>query len=70
MNTQQTFTKDNINVTNIEYDASSGEGVIYLQLADGTIEIDVESYYGQMEYANYCFSYTTDKGYLRLLLPR
>ena len=61
MNTQQAFTKDNINVTDIEYEASaSGEGVIYLQLADGTIEIDVETYYGQMEYANYCFSYTTD----------
>lgn len=61
MNTQQTFTKDNIIVTNIEYDASaSGEGVIYLQLADGIIEIDVESYFGQMEYADYCFSYNTE----------
>lgn len=56
MNTQQTFTKDDIIVTNIEYDASaSGEGVIYLQIENGTIEIDVESYFGQMEYANYCF---------------
>ena len=61
MNTQQTFTKDNIIVTNIKYDASaSGEGVIYLQLSDGIIEIDVESYFGQMEYANYCFSCTAD----------
>ena len=61
MNTQQTFTKDNIIVSDIEYDASaSGEGVIYLQIADGVIEINVESYFGQMEYANYCFSYTAD----------
>lgn len=61
MNTQQTFTKDNIIVTNIEYDASaSGEGIIFLHLENGTIEIDVESYFGQMEYANYCFSYTDE----------
>lgn len=61
MNTQQTFTKDNIIVTDVEYNASaSGEGVIYLQIADGVIEIDVESYFGQMEYANYCFSYAAD----------
>ena len=61
MNTQQTFIKDNIIVTNIEYDASaSGEGVIYLQIAGGIIEIDVESYFGQMEYANYCFSCTDE----------
>ena len=61
MNTQQIFTKDNIIVTNIEYDASaSGDGVIYLQLSDGSIEIDVESYFGQMEYANHCFSYNTE----------
>lgn len=61
MNTQQIFTKDSILVTNIEYDASaSGEGVIYLQLTNGIIEIDVESYFGQMEYASYCFSYTAD----------
>ena len=64
MNTQQTFTKDNIIVTDIEYDASaSGEGVIYLQLVDGIIEIDVESYFGQMDYANYCFSHTKDDNY-------
>lgn len=64
MNTQQSFTKDNIIVTDIEYDASaSGDGVIFLQTADGIIEIDVESYFGQMEYANYCFSYTTDDVY-------
>ena len=64
MNTQQAFTKDNIIVTDIEYDASaSGEGVIYLQIADGIIEIDVESYFGQIEYANYCFSYTADDVY-------
>lgn len=61
MNTQQIFTKGSIIVTDIEYDASaSGEGVIYLQTADGIIEIDVESYFGQMEYANYCFSYTDE----------
>lgn len=61
MHTQQTFTKDNIIVTDVEYDASaSGEGVIYLQIADGIIEVDVESYFGQMGYANYCFSCTTD----------
>ena len=70
MNTQQTFTKDNIIVTDIEYDASaSGEGVIYLQIADGVIEIDVESYFGQMEYANYCFvsSIVDDKCYYQYL---
>ena len=56
MNTQQTFTKDNIIVTDIEYDASaSGDGVIFLHLEDGSIEIDVESYFGQTEYDNYCF---------------
>lgn len=61
MNTQQSFTKDNIIVTDVEYDAfASGEGVIYLQLSDGIIEIEVESYFGQMKYANYCFSYTAD----------
>lgn len=61
MNTQQTFTKDNIIVTDIEYDASaSGDGIIYLNLDNGTIEVDVESYFGQMGYANYCFSYTTE----------
>lgn len=61
MNTQQIFTKDNIIVTNIEYDASaSGDEVIFLHLENGSIEIDVESYFGQMEYANYCFSYTAD----------
>lgn len=61
MNTQQTFTKDSIIITDIGYDASaSGEGVIYLQIADGTIEVDVESYFGQMEYADYCFSYNTE----------
>ena len=70
MNTQQTFTKDNIIVTNIEYNASaSGEGVIYLQLAGGSIEIDVESYFGQMEYANYCFvsNIVDDKCYFQYL---
>ena len=64
MNTQQTFTKDNIIVTDIEYDASaSGDGVVFLHLENGTIEIEVESYFGQMEYANYCFSYTKDDTY-------
>lgn len=61
MNTQQTFTRDSILVTDVEYDASaSGDGVIFLHLKNGTIEVDVESYFGQMEYANYCFSYTAD----------
>ena len=56
MNTQQTFTKGNIIVSEIEYDASaSGDVVIFLHLENGSIEIDVESYFGQMEYANYCF---------------
>ena len=56
MNTSQTITKDNIIVTDIKYDAfASGEGVIYLHLEDGSIEIDVENYFGQIEYANYCF---------------
>ncbi len=56
MNVHQTFTRDNIIVTDVEYDAfASGEGVIYLHLDNGSIEIDVENYFGQMEYANYCF---------------
>ena len=61
MNTQQTLTKDDITVTDIDYDASaSGNGVIFLHLENGSIEIDVESYFGQMEYANYCFSCTDE----------
>ena len=61
MNTQHIFTKDSIIVTDIEYIASAnGDGIIYLNLEKGTIEIDVESYFGQMEYANYCFSYTDE----------
>ena len=56
MSTQQTITKDNIIVKDVEYDASaSGNGVIFLHLEDGSIEIDVENYFGQMEYDNYCF---------------
>lgn len=70
MNTQRTFTKDDINVTNIEYDASaSGNGVIFLHLENGSIEIDVENYFGQMEYANYCFvsNIVDDKFYYHYL---
>ena len=70
MNTQQIFTKDSIIVTDIEYDASaSGDGVIFLHLEDGSIEIDVESYFGQMEYANYCFvsNIVDDKCYFQYL---
>lgn len=70
MNTQQTFTKDNIIVTNTEYDASvSGDGVIFLHLENGSIEIDVESYFGQIEYANYCFvsNIVDDKCYYQYL---
>ena len=56
MKAHQTLTKDNIIVKDIEYDASaSGDGVIYLHLDNGSIEIDIESHFGQMEYANYCF---------------
>ena len=62
MSTQQTFTKDSIIVKDVEYYASaSGKGVIFLNLENGGIEIDVESYFGQIEYTNYCFvSYITD----------
>lgn len=62
MSTQQAFTKDNIIVKDVVYDASaSGDGVIFLNLENGGIEIDVESYFGQIEYTNYCFvSYITD----------
>ena len=70
MNTQQTFNKDDIIVTDIEYDASaSGDGVIFLHLEDGSIEIDVESYFGQTEYANYCFvsNIVDDKCYYQYL---
>ena len=63
MNAHQTLTKDNIIVKDIEYDASaSGDGVIYLHLDNGSIEIDVETYFGQMEYANYCFVSNTVDG--------
>lgn len=56
MSTQQTFTKDNIIVKDVEYDAeASGNGIIFLRLENGSIDIDVESYFGQIEYANYCF---------------
>lgn len=56
MSTQQAFTKDNIIVKDVEYDAeASGNGIIFLHLENGSIEIDVESYFGQIEYAEYCF---------------
>ena len=43
MSTQQAITKDNIIVKDVEYDASaSGEGVIYLHLEDGSIDIDLK----------------------------
>ena len=70
MNTHQTITKDNIIVTDVEYDAeASGNGVIYLHLEDGSVEIDVESYFGQIEYANYCFvsNIVDDKCYFQYL---
>ena len=70
MSRQQTITKDNIVVIDIEYDASaSGSGVIFLHLEDGSIEIDVENYFGQIEYANYCFvnNIVDDKFYYHYL---
>ena len=70
MNTHQTFTRDNIIVTDVEYDASaSGDGVIYLHLENGSIEIDVESYFGQIDYINYCFvsNIVDDKFYYHYL---
>lgn len=70
MNAHQTFTRDNIIVTDIEYDASSsGDGVIYLHLENGSIEIDVESYFGQIDYINYCFvsNIVNDKFYYHYL---
>lgn len=64
MNEQLIFTKDNLLVNSLEYDAEpSGNGIIYLHLENGSIEIDVESYFGQMDYASYCFSYTEDDIY-------
>lgn len=50
MNEKITFTKDNLLVNSIEYDAdSTGNGIIYLHLSNGSIETDVESYMGFIE---------------------
>lgn len=69
MNTQRTFTKDDIIVTDIEYRASAnGDGIIYLNLEIGTIEVDVESNstvaegFDILDYANYSYSYTNEAG--------
>ena len=57
MNTQQIFTKDNLKVLDVEYRASaSGDGIIYLNLDSGTIEVDVESCLDEIEITNYGFS--------------
>ena len=56
MNEQIIFTKDNLLVNSLEYDAEpSGNGIIYLHLDRGSIEIDVESYMGTIEINNYCY---------------
>lgn len=56
MNEQIIFTKDNLLVNSLEYDAEpSGNGIIYLHLENGSIEIDVESYMGFIEINNYCY---------------
>lgn len=57
MNKQQTFTKNNLKVVGVEYRASaSGDGIIYLNLDLGSIEVDVESCLGEIDITNYCFS--------------
>lgn len=54
MNKQITFTRENLLVNSTEYDAgSTGNGIIYLHLDSGSIEIDVESYMGLIEITNY-----------------
>lgn len=56
MNEQTTFTKENLVVNSLEYDAdSTGNGIIYLHLDSGSIEIDVESYLGLIEITNYSY---------------
>lgn len=56
MNEQIIFTKDSILVNSTEYDAdSTGNGIIYLHLDSGSIEIDVESYLGLIEITNYSY---------------
>jgi len=56
MNEQIIFTKDNLLVNSLEYDAEpSGNGMSYLHLSSGSIEIDVESYMGFIEITNYSY---------------
>lgn len=56
MKIQKTFTKDNLKVVDVEYKASaSGDGIIYLELDSGTIEIDVESCLGEIEITDHGF---------------
>lgn len=56
MSEQITFTKDNLVVNILEHDAdSTGNGIIYLHLDSGSIEIDVESYLGLIEITNYSY---------------
>lgn len=56
MNEQIIFTKDNLLVNSLEYDAEpSGNGLIHLHLGGGSIEIDVESYLGNVEITNYSY---------------
>lgn len=59
MNNNIIFTKDNLIVKSVGYDAEpSGDGIIYLHLDGGSIEIDVESYMGSIEMTDY--SYVSD----------
>ena len=56
MNEKITFTKDNLVVNDVEYDADpTGNGIAYLHLDSGSIEIDVESYMGLIEITNYSY---------------
>lgn len=59
MNEQIIFTKDNLVVSDVEYDAeATGDGTIYLHLDGGSIEVDVQSFFGDVYFDN--FSYVSN----------
>lgn len=63
MNEKIIFTKDNLAVNDVEYDAEpTGNGTIYFHLDSGSIDIDVESYLGSVYINNYCYVSNTVDG--------
>lgn len=56
MNTQRTFTKDNLDVKRVGYSAEpTGTGEIYLVVNGGEIIVDIESYLGEIAYESFAF---------------